>query len=144
MRRNGKRSRYSDPDDSQKTIKSFLMPNAIDKNTESQNKLRPCSKIQGESVSKTTRNCVQTKKQTLLVPFDKVIRPNIFKIRKMDGKSGEKSQSSAGSIVNLNTRKNSNNYSNIQHILLPHWFSFNECNRHTRLHPRPNVSTLQS
>ena len=32
----------------------------------------------------------------------------------------------------------------MQHILLPHWFSFNECNRHTRLHPQPNVSTLLS
>ena len=112
MRRNGKRSRYSDLDDSQKTIKSFLKQNSIDNNTESQNKLRSCSKLQGESASKATFNCVQKKKQTLLVPFDKTDRPNLFKIRKMDGKSGEKSQSSAGSIVNLNTRKNSNNYSN--------------------------------
>ena len=29
-----------------------------------------------------------------------------------------------------------------QHILLPHWFSFNECNRLTRWHPRPWVYYL--
>ena len=30
----------------------------------------------------------------------------------------------------------------IQHNLLPQWFSFKKCNRYTRLHPRPDVSTL--
>ena len=28
-------------------------------------------------------------------------------------------------------------YPLVQHILLPQWFNFNECNRHTRLHLRP-------
>ena len=30
----------------------------------------------------------------------------------------------------------------VQPNLLLHWFNFDECNCHTRLHPQPNVSTL--
>ena len=32
----------------------------------------------------------------------------------------------------------------IQHIILPQWFSFNDCNCHKTLHPRRRVSTVQS
>ena len=93
-----KTRKYSDLDDSQKSIKLFCV-NTNHKNTESPkrspNKLRAAS----YSESGIASNFVQRKRQTLLAPFDKASNPNCFKIKKMDswikGENAEKSKSFA-------------------------------------------------
>ena len=78
-----KRRRYSDLDDSQKSIKLFCV-NTNHKNTESPkrspNKLRATL----YSESGIASNFVQRKRQSLLAPFDKASNPNCFKIKKMN------------------------------------------------------------
>ena len=71
-----KKRRFSDMDDSQKTIESFCVRKKDRKNAnKSQHKLS-C----GQSVCEISPR----KKQTLLAPFDKTNYPNCFKIKKMD------------------------------------------------------------
>ncbi len=75
----GKRRKYSDLDDSQKSIKLFCVLDTSRQNTESQNKLR--------ADHTTASNFVPRKKQALLAPFDaKASNTNCFKIKKMGSK----------------------------------------------------------
>ena len=91
MSNNGKKERkqrrYSDLDDSQKSIKVFCVESKARNNIiDQENKLRGSFKI--------ITNSVGQKKQTLLAPFDQTTKPSCFKIKKMDSlKEGEKSKS---------------------------------------------------
>ena len=98
-----KRRKYSDLDDSRKSIKVFCVEDKADKNIKGpENILRASFEI-CENVSKVIPNSVGRKKQTLLAPFDQTTKPNCFKIKKMDSwKEGEKSKSWYDIVLSAN------------------------------------------
>ena len=85
VKKERKQRRYSDLDDSQKSIKVFCVESKARNNIiDQENKLRGSFKI--------ITNSVGRKKQTPLAPFE-TTKPNCFKIKKMDSlKEGEKSK----------------------------------------------------
>ena len=98
-----KRRKYSDLDDSQKSIKVFCVEDKAGKNIKGpENILRASFEI-CENVSKVIPNSVGRKKQTLLAPFDQTTKPNCFRIKKMDSwKEGEKSKSWYDVVLSTN------------------------------------------